>query len=81
MITVPTASQKISDRWLLAHKLLLQSLTDLKIFIGGDSDAIIDARMNLGESINQATIARTPEPPKLPELPKIPSATTKTVGR
>jgi tetratricopeptide (TPR) repeat protein len=63
-LTVPPDEQRSHDRWVLAHKLLAQTLVDLRTFTGGDSDALVDARMNLGEAINQAKLAREKTPPQ-----------------
>lgn len=54
----PAESQKTFDRWLLAHRLMAQSLMDVQNFMAGDSEALTDARLNLGEAIKQSATAR-----------------------
>ncbi len=58
MLAVPAGGQKSHDRWLLADKLLAESLVDVQTFISGSDDALTDARMNLGEGLKQADLAR-----------------------
>lgn len=59
MMATPATLQKTHDRWLLADKLLAESLVNVRSFIGGADDALTDARMNLGEGIKQADLARS----------------------
>lgn len=62
-LPAPATAQKGHDRLLLAHRLLTQSLLDLQRMTGGETDALTDARMNLGEAIKQAKLARTETTP------------------
>jgi tetratricopeptide (TPR) repeat protein len=56
----PTQGHETShNRWVLAHKLLSQSLTDLGSFMkSGDEDVLTESRINLGESLKQGASAR-----------------------
>lgn len=55
---VPASEKTYHARRVLAHKLLRQSLMDIGEYIGGNADAILDARINLGEAIKQINLAR-----------------------
>jgi len=56
----PPSERKAShERWILAHKLLAQSLADLQSFAdGGGDEALTEARINLGEAVKQSQAAK-----------------------
>jgi len=60
MIASPTSDQPVHDRWVLAHKLLAQSLLDLQSFTAGSEDSLTDARLNFGQAVEEAEKARNP---------------------
>jgi len=60
MIASPIGDQPVHDRWVLAHKLLAQSLLDLQSFTGGSEDSLTDARLNFSQAIEEAEKARNP---------------------
>jgi len=64
----PASKQNSYNRWLLSYKLMNQAMSDLDTFIGGSSDALVDSRINLGEAIKQANLAKAP--PADPVTPK-----------
>jgi tetratricopeptide (TPR) repeat protein len=57
-VMVPSDLKAAHDRRVLARKLLGQVLMDLEAFMGGTTEAIGDARINLGDAIKQMATAR-----------------------
>ena len=57
--TPPNEQKTFHERRILAHKLLAQSLLDLKGFwTKGDEDALSDSRIDLGEALKQLAVLK-----------------------
>jgi hypothetical protein len=58
-LPAPTIHKKSHSQRILALKLLVQSLSDVRSYIEtGEEDSLSDARLNLGEALRGLVIAR-----------------------
>ena len=64
-LTIPVTTRALYDHLLLAHKLLAQSVIDLRGFLNAEGeDSLNESRINLGEAVRQLMESRGQVPTK-----------------